>query len=263
MHKYWVLFRTKLDEYIAFRLNFLMWRMRNIFNLVLLYYLWESVLRNTVSIQGYTTNTIFTYIFLANIIAAVVLSSKTDQVAGDILNGTIINQILKPMHFFSFIASKEVADKLINLIFAVAEVALFLVILGPPIFIQTDPAVIAIVVSTIILSIVLSFLISLSLSFIAFWSTDIWAPRFIFFVLISLLAGTMFPLDILPQPILQAVLLTPFPYLVYLPTKLYLFGITPELPFYGAVMSSWIVIMATICFAVWRKGMREFSFFGR
>lgn len=263
MQKYWILFRVKVDEYLAYRLNFILWRVRSIFNLTLLYFLWSSVLENTVSIQGYTELHIFTYIFLANIVGAIVLSSKTDQIAGDILSGAIINQLLKPMNFFAYIGTREVADKLINLFFSILEVLLFVAVLHPPLLIQTNIVSLLLAVSFLCAGVVVSFLIALSLSLIAFWSTEVWAPRFIFFVLISLTAGSMFPIDILPDWLYYPILMTPFPYMIYVPVKIYLFGISPDIVLYAGVICFWIIAMYAVATALWQRGMKEFSFFGR
>lgn len=261
--KYLVLIRTKLDEYIAYRLNFIFWRVRNIFNLLLLFFLWQNIYKASVSIPGYTEAAIFTYIFVANIMNALVLSSKTDQVGGDILNGTIINQLLKPIHFFSYIGTRELADKIMNLAFSLAEVALFLLVFRPPFLLQTDITIWATLILFIIIGVALSFLISFSLALIAFWSTEIWAPRFIFMVIISLVSGTLFPLTLLPDQLYAAAMLTPFPYLVYVPTQTYLFGWTADTLSYLVVSLVWVGIFSWIARTLWHKGMKEFSFFGR
>lgn len=261
--KYLVLIRTKLDEYIAYRLNFIFWRVRNIFNLLLLFFLWQNIYQSSVSIPGYTEPAIFTYIFVANIMNALILSSKTDQVGGDILNGNIINQLLKPIHFFKYIGTRELADKIMNLVFSILEVSLFLIIFQPPFLIQMDSTVWAAVLLFTGIALALSFLISFSLALIAFWSTEIWAPRFIFMVIISLVSGTLFPLTLLPEALYAAAMLTPFPYLVYVPTQTYLFGWTADSTSYLIVSLVWVAIFSWIARTLWQKGMREFSFFGR
>jgi ABC-type uncharacterized transport system permease subunit len=87
MKKYLVYFGVRVQENLAYRLNFVLWRVRNIFGLLFLYFLWVNVLQVNTHIKGYTAPFIFMYLFLANFLNAVVLSTKTDQVAGDILNG--------------------------------------------------------------------------------------------------------------------------------------------------------------------------------
>lgn len=263
MKKYLILVRTKIDEYLAYRINFIFWRIRNVFNLILIYFLWLNVYQNTSIVSGYTEAGIFTYIFIANILNAVVLSGKTDQVAGDILSGAIINQLLKPYSFFGMVLTREVADKIMNIAFSLVEISLFLLILRPEIILQTNPEGWIFLIVFTLLALALSFLISLSLSFIAFWSTEIWAPRFIFMILISLAAGTLFPLDILPEPLYNAFMLTPFPYLVYVPAQAYLLGYTSQTVQFLGIGFIWTALFYGVCVLLWKKGMREFSFFGR
>lgn len=255
--------RAKLAEYATYRLTFLLWRVRNVFQLLLIYFIWDAALKGDVAIAGYTQATIFSYIFLANIIGAIVLSSKTDQVAADILSGAIMNQILRPMNFFGYLGAKETADKLVNTGFAILEAATFILILQPPLQLSVTPAAIGLMAVFLLGAIGLSFGVSLALSMIAFWTPETWAPRFIFMVLISLSAGTMFPIDILPEPLYTIAMMTPFPYLVYVPVKALIFGATPEMGGYAVILGGWLIGISLICTFVWNKGMREFSFFGR
>jgi ABC-2 type transport system permease protein len=115
----------------------------------------------------------------------------------------------------------------------------------------------------VFLGVVISYFIFFSLSSIAFWTPEIWAPRFVFFVLISGLAGGYYPLDIFPKAIYYALLFSPFPYLVYLPAKIYIEGISLSLLplFTGALF--WAMLSIILARAIWRKGLAEYSFFGR
>lgn len=263
MKKYLVYFGVRVQENLAYRLNFVLWRVRNIFGLLFLYFLWVNVLQVNSHIKGYTAPFIFTYLFLANFLNAVVLSTKTDQVAGDILNGNIINQLLKPIHFFGIVGVREIVDKIINIVFSCVEVGLFILLFHPPIFIQTNPMNLLLFLFFVVLALLISFFISLGLSMIAFWTTEIWAPRFIFMVLISMIAGTVFPLDILPPALYNAFMWLPFPYLVYVPVKIFLFGLTPQVSQFAIVSLFWLVISYTSTYFLWKRGIKSFSFFGR
>jgi ABC-2 type transport system permease protein len=263
MQKYLVYFGVRVQENLAYRLNFILWRVRNVFTLLFLYFLWVNVLKVNTHIQGYTEPLIFTYLFLANFLNAVVLSTKTDQVAGDILNGNIINQLLKPISFFGIVGTRELVDKIINILFSIVEVSLFLLVFHPPIFIQSNPLNLLVFLFFVILALLISFFISFGLSMIAFWTTEIWAPRFIFMVLISMIAGTIFPLDILPPALYNIFMWTPFPYLVYVPVKVFLFGVTPQTVQFAVIGLIWLCLSYSCSLILWKKGIKSFSFFGR
>jgi ABC-2 type transport system permease protein len=233
------------------------------FSLLLLYFLWSQALIGNPNVAGYTAPMIFTYIFLANFLNAVVLSSRTDQVAGDIRNGAIINQLLKPLNYFYIVGTREVVDKIMNIAFSICEIIIFAAIFRPTFYIPHDLLNIFVFLGFVILALLISFYISLGLSLIAFWTSEIWAPRFIFMIFFSLVAGTLFPLDIFPKQLYDFLLLTPFPYLVFVPAKILILGVTPETTKFAVTGLVWLFIVFSITTIMWRKGLREFAFFGR
>lgn len=255
--------QTAINEYLVYRLNFILWRFRNVLNLILIYFLWTSIFVQQDILFGYSEQKIVTYILLVNICAAIVFSSKTDEVGNDILDGKIINHLLRPFSYFGYVASREGADKILNIGFALAEILLLILIARPEIYIQHDILAYVLFLLQLCLSVLISFFISFLLSLVAFWSADIWGPRFIYFVFSSLLSGMMFPLDVLPTWMYHILLGTPFPYLVYAPTKILIEGVTPFALQAGIMSMVWIAVLFGAARTLWMKGMREFSFFGR
>ena len=109
----------------------------------------------------------------------------------------------------------------------------------------------------------ISFFINLSLSFIGFWSVEVWAPRFIFYIIVFFFSGSYFPLDILPRPIYLLLMLTPFPYLYYLPTKIYLGMPTDLFILFAAISLIWLFVSYKLTLKIWHTGIKSFSFYGR
>ncbi len=249
--------------YFVYRLSFVLWRVRSLLGFFVIYFLWSAIYSNRGVVFGYTQEKMITYIFLVGLIDSVAISSRTADLAGDIVNGNIINHLLKPISVFSIIGMREFVDKLVNGSFALIEIVLFILILHPRFFFQTNISVYPFIALAVLLGTLIAFFMSLSLSLIAFWTSEIWAPRFIYFILISMLAGTAFPLDILPSKIYNLLLLTPFPYFVYLPAKIYLQGVTVETIPSFIMAGVWCVILFFVAKITWNRGIRQFSFFGK
>jgi len=263
MKKCLEVFRITLGQYFAYRLNFILWRFRMILGLFIIYFLWQSVFEERESLFGYSKTQMLTYILLSSLISNFVLATRTVDVAGEILSGDIINYILKPISFFKYYLARDFTDKLLNIFFASIEILLIIILFKPPVFFQNNVSVYALFIIFIFLGTLISFFVNLSLSFIGFWSNEIWAPRFIYFILIFFLSGTYFPLDILPKPIYYFLLLTPFPYFYYLATKIYLQGISHNL-FVGVLISLiWVYLSYNLAKFLWQKGLKSYSFFGR
>lgn len=263
MKKYLQILYIVAVQHFAYRLSFILWRLRNVFNLVFTYFLWTSVFSNRLSLFSYTQEKIITYILLITLLSSLVLLTLTGDVAADILSGDIMNYLLKPFSFFKYIISREAGDKLLNLCFSGAEIIILFSILKPQIFIQTNIPSYILFFLSLIIGIILSFLISLSISFIAFWSNEIWAPRWIYSILTWFLAGSFFPLDILPKSIYNFLLLTPFPYLIYLPTKFFLDGFTTKLIIPLVLSIGWCFVLFFMTKKMWERGIKNYSAYGR
>ena len=96
---------------------------------------------------------------------------------------------------------------------------------------------------------------------LTFFSERATAVEEVFFLLYLFLSGTIAPLEVFPEPLRHLALLTPFPYLVYLPAAL-LAGQEVSL-FPGLwVMPLWGVVFLLLWRWLWRLGLRRYSGMG-
>ncbi len=264
MNKYKEILRLSVLQYFVYRLNFVLWRIRNIFSLIFLYYLWTAVfLAGHSTVFSYSSAELMSYIFIMNVLNAVVLGTRTSDVSAEILNGNLSNYLLRPFAFFKYVLTKEMVDKGINLVSAVFESLVFFWIVHPSFYIPHDPVNYVFMILALSVGLLLAFFISLTLSFVAFWSTEVWAPRFVYITLISLIAGTLFPLDILPNTVYKLLFFTPFPYLLYVPVKLYLgtLSMSPYLSIASGAL--WAFLSYQIARYIWLKGLKTYSAYGK
>ena len=157
------------------------------------------------------------------------------------------------------------ASKLLNLLFAVFEVAILFFLFRPVITFPASPlAVIAFLVSAI-LAMILYYFLSVSARFVAFWTPEnTWGLAFVIIVIMETLGGSIFPLDVLPQPVYQLLQLTPFPYLIYLPIAIFSEKIVGlELVWILLQSSLWVIIMYLLTKFIWKKGLVVYQASGR
>lgn len=201
-----------------------------------------------------------TYVLLISFLNGIVLSSQTFRVAEEINRGVLSNILIKPLSYFGYILSRDVSDKIINVLFSVIEIIFFIVILRPPVFIQTSFFWLSFFIITSVFAAFLFFEIGLILSIVGFWSRETWAPRFIFSILVAFLAGTFFPLDILPLPIYNLMLFLPFSYLVFFPLKIYLGHMELAFMVKGLfIMGIWMVLLYYLVNYLWKKGLKIYT----
>lgn len=252
------------DEYVAYRLNFAMWRIRNVLQLLTTYFLWFIVMPTQGSLLGYTRSMMLTYVLLSEFFSSIVLSSLTGEVGDEINKGDLSNYLLKPINYFAYWFFRDIGDKLMNISFAIPELILFLIILRPPFFVQTNIFVLLTTVFVLLEAVMLYFFINFLLGLIGFWSSEVWAPRFILFMVLTFFSGGIFPLDILPKPIFTVFQLLPFTYLLFFPLKIYLGTLSLTQALGGIIISSiWIGILFISLQFVWRKGLRVYTAQGK
>lgn len=264
MKKYFVVMRNTWNEMLTYRVNFVAWRIRSVIQLLTMYFLWLAVLPQNAKIADYNQSLMLTYILGTSFISAVVLSSRTQEIGENINNGDLSVFLIRPINYFGFWFWKDLGDKAMNILFSVVELFLIFMILRPPFFIQTNIMFLNFFFISVLLAIILYFLLSSLLGLIGFWSQDVWAPRFIFWILIAFFAGSLFPLDILPKPIFSLFSILPFSSLLYLPLKIYLGQLSIIEIFKSLSLSViWILVLWRFLLFVWIKGLKTYVAYGR
>lgn len=262
MRKYLSIFTITLQEIFTYRLNMLMWRVRQVFVFLIPFFIWKSVLGQGGEIYGYSFAAIMTYLFGTTILRSLVMGSRTVDLGWMINSGALTIPLMRPINIFYFFFIRDLADKLFNLGFMVVELPLIYLIFRPPIFLQTNPLILCYTALSIGLAIVLYFYINVIFGSLAFWSRDVWAPRFLLIVIMEFATGAMFPLDMLPLAWQQVIHVTPFPYLLYAPLKIYL-GTDPLMFAHLAASLVWVVILGLLTDIIWKKGITSYEAEGR
>jgi len=265
--KYLQIFKLSFQQEFAYRLNFVMWRVRNILQIILLFFLWSSVFKDPqTEVFGYNQEKILTYVFGILILRAIVFSARAVDVAGEISNGDITNFLLKPVNYFKYWATRDIASKILNLGFSVFEITILFLILKPNLFLQTNLLTLFAVLISLTMAVILFFCLLFITNMSAFWMPENgWAAQFLFIAIITdFLSGGVFPLDILPLAFQKVLYSSPFPYLLFFPLQVYLGKIAGLEIIRGlATAFTWVFILFMTVKFIWAKGLRRYSAEGR
>jgi ABC-2 type transport system permease protein len=264
--KYLAVFRVSFEQEFVYRVNFIMWRLRNVMQFFLVFFLWDSVFNDPGrQFFGYDRPKILTYVFGILIIKAIVYSSRSIDVSGDIARGDLSNFLLKPISYFKYWFTRDASSKALNLIFAFFETIVLYVLLRPPFFVQTNPLIILFFLLSIAIAILLHFSLILFFSMIPFWYPEqSWATMFLFMIFSDFLGGGLFPLDIMPQNIQRVIYLTPFPHMLFTPLQIYIgkYSIEKTLLYLGVGLL-WILLFSITIKKMWKMGLRQYRAEGR
>lgn len=261
--KYLALASSNLQQYLVYRVNFIFWRLQVIISFLTFYFLWFAIAHDRHSVGGYTTPQIYSYFVIGYIIRALVFSTRTADIGGDIQNGNLSVLLLKPIGTIKYYFSRDFIDKIFNLFFMTIEFVLIIIFLRPSLIFPSLTNFFFFLLSLVI-AIIIFFFYSLVISFATFWTDQAWSSRFLFGVVFTnLLSGQYLPLDLLPPTFSRVLNYTPFPYLYYYPVRFWLGKESPQTAIF--------ILFASLCMLLffyflaqllWLRGKRRYQSYG-
>lgn len=265
MKKYFSIFRISFAQEFVYRLNFIMWRFRNVVQVFLIFFLWDSIFSIPGKVVfGYDRAKILTYIFFLFVVKSLVSASRSVDVAGDISRGDLTNYLLKPVNFFKYWFTRDISSKALNFVFAIFEFVLLFILLKPTLFFQFNFIANFLFLGSLVCAIVIYFCLLMIFSSLTFWLVEqAWGLIFLLNIFIEFLGGGLFPIDILPSIFQKILYLTPFPYLYFVPIQIYLgkFGGNAINMFLMSL--AWTIILIFFLRFVWTMGLKEYRAEGR
>lgn len=263
MKKYLTTIRLFWQHYLIYRFNFIIWRIRNIFLLLALYFLWTSAFGEKQILFNYTQTQIITYILLVTIFKALVISTRATDIVGQIHSGNLSNLLTKPISVINYYFARDLADKFFNIFFSFLEVGLFYLLVKPNLVINTSPKPLVLTAIALLLAFLFNFYLNFLIGLWGFWAKQVWPILFVSRLFSDLISGGLFPLDILPPLFTKILQLTPFPYLLFYPANIYLDRIPPRQAFQGfGVIILWTFIFYFATRFAWKKGTKNYEAFG-
>ena len=266
MKKYLQIFEASWSSGFVYRLNFVMWRVRVVLQILAIFFLWRAILGPGESGFGYTSAEMLTYVIGTSFIRSLVFSSRSTDIQAEVSSGDLNNQIIKPYNYFGYWFSRDLADKVLNILFSIVEIGLLIVIIKPELVLPYSMTHMLMFIVFAVLAMVMYFFFSLIISLTTFWMPEGngWPQRFFVFVILEFVAGGVFPLDILPAPVYAVVANLPTTYMLFTPLQAYLgrMEVSSFIPTV-VIMGTWTVIFYLISRYMFSRGLRVYGAYGR
>lgn len=260
MKKYFQIFKLTLQEYLVYRLNFVLWRFRSFIFFLTLIFFWLAVYGSKNELLGYQKSQMLTYVVGVAFLRGVVIASRIADLSRLIRDGDLSKIILLPVNIFKVFLSWDFSDKFLNISFAIFEISLVSVLFHFSIYFPATLWLVFLSLIAVVLAFFLYFFLNMTLSITAFWTDDIWSTRWLFgVILLEFFSGAVFPIDILPEWLARIIYLTPFPYLIFFPMKIWL-GQIPINEVYKtmSICTVWLAFFYWLAHFLWRKGIKTY-----
>lgn len=261
MRKYSRTFEMGFQVALEYRLNFAISLISAAYPIFIQTFLWTAIYRNSSESElfGYTYHQIIAYTFLAGLVARIVRTGFEYEIMDDVKSGKFSKFLVQPLGYFPYRLANFFGQKLVSLAMILGILVLVLIGLNTFWDVSLQLSRIVVFLVTLALAMTLNFLIFYCISSIAFWIVEI---GFLFEgvrIVIILLSGGIFPLEVFGKRFAQVTNLLPFKYTVNYPINV-LNGKTPsgEIAPGLLMQCAWIVLCLVFANYLWRVGSKRY-----
>jgi ABC-2 type transport system permease protein len=261
LRKYRRTFEMGFQVALEYRINFAISLISAAYPIFIQTFLWTAIYHNSSesALFGYTYRQIIAYTFMAGLVARIVRTGFEYEIMDDVKTGKFSKFLVQPLGYFPYRLANFFGQKLISLAMILSLLAIMLVGLNVFWDISLQFSRIMAFLVTLALAMALNFLIFYCISSIAFWIVEI---GFLFEgvrIVIILLSGGIFPLEVFGERFVKITNLLPFKYTVSYPInvlngKLAASEIAPGL----LIQCVWIAVCVVLANALWRVGSKRY-----
>ena len=248
MKKYIEVFRLSFKMQIVWRFDVIMTMAATIGRILAAWILWQAIFSSHITVSGFSFRAMLSYYILSSILSSVDFSRQiSEEVSYLIRNGRFSGHMVTPMNPLGFFSSMTAGESAFHLGFSILAALICAMVFRINIVLTTDFFRLTLALA----------IIPLGLAFMAFYHFLIGVLTFKFMEIgffmhiqgniIAFATGSLVPLSLLPEGVLEVLRFLPFTHLIYTPVMLLCGQISGSEGFFGlALVAAWVVIMLVI-----------------
>lgn len=253
-------FNLAILNNIEYRFNFLIdILIQPFFTAITEIFLWSSLFLNShlTLLNGFTENSYLSYALWASFISRITTNWMYEfKMVEEIYSGSINSLLTRPISFYEYYLSQLLGYKFVTTIGSLGIPIMFCLIFKLPLLMDRIPLAIVLCFYYLLLVHTISFIVSI----LAFYFTKISSFTVAKNLLLWVLMGELFPLDLFPEKIKNFVILSPFSSGVYLPVS-YLTGrISVQFVYQGFYsVTIALILLNFIGYFGWKQALKNYS----
>lgn len=262
LKKYLKVISLVIQEDIQYRINFITSFLCVIFPLFAIVLLWKTVYQEVNIIGGYDKSLMVSYYIISALIGDFICIAIWYNIKSDILEGSLSNFLIKPINYRLYNLSLRIGTNFVCSIFNFSIIVIFSLFFLKLIFFP-QPIFLLLFFITFIFSFILSFELTFVISISSFWLKENEGLNAFIGVIIPVLIGSVVPLNLFPNFIVQISNFLPFKYILFVPVNVYLMQYSiGEILTYMLIQVFWIVIIHLLGNWVWSYGLKKYESVG-
>lgn len=246
---------------MEYRADFILNMISVVFPIIIQVSLWTAIFNNTAHgvIYGYTYTQMLMYAFMAGLVSKLVSTGFEYEVNEDIKNGGLNKYIVKPVGYFPYrlccFAGSKIFASVIILAFIIGIVIMSSLVWGYALQVLR----LAVFLVALLLALLLNFLIYFCISMAGFWFSEVARLFGTINIILIIISGGIFPLDIFGSKVMEVVNLLPFKYTMQFPVDILNGKLLQSNIIEGFIVQSlWICLMVLLSIKLWKTGLKKY-----
>ena len=208
------------------------------------------------------------YFFASYIVRQMTLVWVVWEFETQIVQGTLALRLLQPIDPAWHHISEHLAERVARIpVLMILGVVFFIFYFAALMQWPLDGQSIGLGFLAILVTFAMRFCVQYAFAMLAFWVERAWGIEQLWYLPYLFVSGLIFPLDDYSPVVREALMYTPFPYLIYFPAKLLAgqmdtLALTINISRGFFVTISWGVVFFLIQRGLWRAGLRSFTAMG-
>jgi ABC-2 type transport system permease protein len=263
--KYRHAFLVGLQSNLVYRWNFAIRAGFSLFHLIVVFILWNAAFSGKTEIGGFNLAQTMTYFITLLVLQFFISAFNEDyQISEEIRNGLINQFLLKPINYYLYRFSIFIAARIVSGGLALLPVLIALPLLSHLLDFPTEAWRIAYAIPALLMSALIQFTIAYCFGMLTFWFLEIQSFIILSLAIETLLAGQVFPLDLLPKPLFEISQYLPYYYQMYFPASI-ITGRASDTDLILrnlGIQAFWVVALLIIAQVLWSRGLRRHTAVG-
>ncbi len=265
MKKYLCSLHISFMNSLEYKINYLFTIFYALFPMVMQIFMWTVMFKGSDDglVFGYTYEQLIAYAVFSSFITSFVNTGVHNELNADIRLGTLSKYLIKPVQYIPFRVFGALGAKITELVILLVLMTAVLVT-GELVFdLQLSLHALAFFPLVIIMALLLNITLYLSIGMLTFWVTESGSLYATVGIVINVISGSVFPLDIFGNLVEKVSAILPFQYMVFFPLQLIMNTLSLQEIYGGMLMQAgWILCFSLLSYINWKRGLKQYVAIG-
>jgi ABC-2 type transport system permease protein len=247
MSKYLEITKITFKAQLAWRFDIAVNVVFTIAKILFAFILWKGIFDQRTTVAGFTFDSMLSYYIINSFLSQLDMSGNvSDELSNRIRSGTFSKYMVIPVNIQGYFLAQTAGASVFYLIFNLIAAIVWIFVFGIEFTFTTNPWLILVALLMVLLGLIFMIQLNYFLGLLTLKFQDIYLFLMIKSNIVVFIAGTLVPLALLPDLVLQVMRYFPFYYISYLPSMLLIGRNVEEIGFGLTLLTTWVLLFLII-----------------